>query len=413
MAVGSGEEHTAHGTVSPGSGECQSRHRVTSDEGPLRLDAEPVDIPAHPGAFPRSGGGSLRVPTILPTAEVLQLEARSIRGSNRRLSSRLEGGERLREPSVEPHRTSPIEGGGSSSRSSADSSSLAIATMVPQTSQPPSLLSFENQPSGEGNGRSVGRESARDNPTTSRVAYLRQHYSDKRISGEATELLLSSWRQKSAQSYDSLCKRWISWCTERSLDPVSGPIEDVVNFLAHLHTKGYQYRSLNSYRSAIASMHAPVEGVSIGQHPLVSRLMKGAFQSRPPLPKYSGTWDISKVLAYLDGHTLDSNIPLKQLTLRTVMLLALTRPSRSADLAKLSLAGLRTTPEGAVFVPAALAKQSSANKAIKDFFFPRFSGNAKLCPVNSLSLYIERTKQLRGTSTQLFIAIIKPHLAPR
>ena len=209
----------------PGSGECQSRHRVTSDEGPLRLDAEPVDIPAHPGAFPRSGGGSLRVPTILPTAEVLQLEARSIRGSNRRLSSRLEGGERLREPSVEPRRTSPIEGGGSSSRSSADSSSLAIATMVPQTSQPPSLLPFENQPSGEGNGRSVGRESARDNPTTSRVAYLRQHYSDKRISGEATELLLSSWRQKSAQSYDSLCKRWISWCTERSLDPVSGPID--------------------------------------------------------------------------------------------------------------------------------------------------------------------------------------------
>ena len=156
-------------------------------------------------------------------------------------------------------------------------------------------------------------------------------------------------------------------------------------------------------------MHAPVEGVSIGQHPLVSRLMKGEFQSRPPLPKYSGTWDISKVLAYLDGHTLDSNIPLKQLTLRTVMLLALTRPSRSADLAKLSLAGLRTTPEGAVFVPVALAKQSSANKAIKDFFFPRFSGNAKLCPVNSLSLYIERTKQLSRTSTQLFIAIIKPH----
>ena len=126
-----------------------------------------------------------------------------------------------------------------------------------------------------------GGQSSRDNTTLSRVAYLRQQYADKRISGEATELLLSSWRKKSAQSYDSLCKRWISWCAERNLDPVSGPIEDIVNFLAHLHTQGYQYRSLNSYRSAIASMHAPIEGVSIGQHPLVSRLMKGAFQSRP------------------------------------------------------------------------------------------------------------------------------------
>ena len=157
-------------------------------------------------------------------------------------------------------------------------------------------------------------------------------------------------------------------------------------------------------------MHAPIEGVSIGQHPLVSRLMKGAFQSRPPLPRYSGTWDITKVLAYLDGQTLTSSISLKVLTLRTVMLLALTRPSRSADLARLSLAGFKTTPEGAVFVPAALAKQSTANKAIKDFFFPRFTENVRLCPVHSLTLYIERTRQLRGTSTQLFIAIIKPHL---
>ena len=60
-------------------------------------------------------------------------------------------------------------------------------------------------------------------------------------------------RRKSSQSYDSLCKKWISWC------PVSGPIEDVVNFLAFLHGEGYQYTSLNSYRSAIASMHAPFE----------------------------------------------------------------------------------------------------------------------------------------------------------
>ena len=142
----------------------------------------------------------------------------------------------------------------------------------------------------------MGSQSPRDNAPPSRVAYLRQHYSDKRISGEATQLLLSSWRQKSAQSYDSLCKKWISWCSERNVDPVSGPIEDVVNFLAHLHTQGYHYRSLNSYRSAIASMHTPIDGVSIGQHPLVSRLMKGAFQVRPlyrstrPLGTFSRSW---------------------------------------------------------------------------------------------------------------------------
>ena len=404
------ERNPNHRPVYSGRGKHQGRHRVAGDEGSLRLDAESDTVPTDSKAVPESGDRSIRVPSILPTTEILQLEARSPRGSNGRFPSRLEGTEGLCEPTMESHRPSPVESRGTSDGPSSDSSSLALATVVPQASQSAGLQPPEDQPSRDGDDRSVGGQSSRDNTTLSRVAYLRQQYADKRISGEATELLLSSWRKKSAQSYDSLCKRWISWCAKRNLDPVSGPIEDIVNFLAHLHTQGYQYRSLNSYRSAIASMHAPIEGVSIGQHPLVSRLMKGAFQSRPPLPRYSGTWDITKVLAYLDGQTLTSSISLKVLTLRTVMLLALTRPSRSADLARLSLAGFKTTPEGAVFVPAALAKQSTANKAIKDFFFPRFTENVRLCPVHSLTLYIERTRQLRGTSTQLFIAIIKPHL---
>ena len=63
-----------------------------------------------------------------------------------------------------------------------------------------------------------------------------------------------------------------------------------------------------------------------------------------------------------------------------------------------------------MFVPATLAKQSRPGKTVKDFFFPRFTENARLCPVRSLTLYIERTEQLRGTNQQLFIAIIKPHL---
>ena len=183
----------------------------------------------------------------------------------------------------------------------------------------------------------------------------------------------------------------------------------MINFLAHLYNQGYQYRSLNSYRSAIASMHAPIDGVSIGQHPLVSRLLKGAFQSRPPLPRYTDTWDVNIVLAHLNEHEVNETMPLKQLTLRTVMLLALTCPSRSADLAKLSLTGLRNTPEGAVFLPVVLAKQSRPGREMKEFFFPKFTGNRKLCPVHSLNLYIERTRELRDEATQLFVSFIKPH----
>ena len=42
-----------------------------------------------------------------------------------------------------------------------------------------------------------------------------------------------------------------------------------------------------------------VDGYPVGQHPLVARMLKGAFNERPPLPKYSSFWDVGLVLRYL------------------------------------------------------------------------------------------------------------------
>ena len=54
---------------------------------------------------------------------------------------------------------------------------------------------------------------------------------------------------------------------ERSRDPIRGPIGDVVNFLSELFQEGYQYRSLNAYRSAISSVYEKVDGELVGQYP--------------------------------------------------------------------------------------------------------------------------------------------------
>ena len=102
-------------------------------------------------------------------------------------------------------------------------------------------------------------------------------FQDKEISGEGTELLLASWQQKSSKSYDLLFRKWVDWCNKRHSDPVSGPISEVVNLLAHMFEEGYQYHSLNAYRSAISSVHEKADGYEVGQHPLVSRLLKGVF----------------------------------------------------------------------------------------------------------------------------------------
>ena len=97
-----------------------------------------------------------------------------------------------------------------------------------------------------------------------RVEHLRKRFRDQQLSTQATELILKSWRTKTNKSYDSLFGRWHRWCTGRGSDPISGPVSEVANFLASLYREGYQYNSVNAYRSAISSVH---DKVDVGQTP--------------------------------------------------------------------------------------------------------------------------------------------------
>ena len=169
--------------------------------------------------------------------------------------------------------------------------------------------------------------------------------------------MLASWREKSSKAYDSQFQRWISWCNSRGADLISCPVGEVVNFLADLFSQGYQYRSLNAYRSAISSVHDKIDGCDVGQHPLVSRLLKGAFHQRPPQPRYSQTWDVSLVTKYIKSLGPNNKLTLQNLSHKLAMLMALTRPSRSADRANLDLSH-RTYSPGWGYLPGNCACQA-------------------------------------------------------
>ena len=66
--------------------------------------------------------------------------------------------------------------------------------------------------------------------------------------------------------------------------------------MADLHTQGYQTNSLNANRSVISSVHDKVDDMDVGKHPLVTRVFKGAFHARSPLPRYTTTWNVQVVL---------------------------------------------------------------------------------------------------------------------
>ena len=152
----------------------------------------------------------------------------------------------------------------------------------------------------------------------------------------------------------------------------------------------------------------------MGQHPLVTWLLAGAFNSRPPQPRYTTTWDVHMVLSYLKGQGENKTLSLKDLTLKTVMLLALTRPSRLADLHLLNVDLCQQSPEGVTFSSAGLTKQARPSNPHQEFVFSKFTPDPSICPVVTVNQYMERTEILRHPeggqrASQLFISWIKPH----
>ena len=68
--------------------------------------------------------------------------------------------------------------------------------------------------------------------------------------------------------------------------------------LAWAFDKGFEYQTINKYRSALSGVLPPIEGFAVGQHPLVVRLLKGILNMRPAMPHYQSSWDVSLVLNY-------------------------------------------------------------------------------------------------------------------
>lgn len=90
------------------------------------------------------------------------------------------------------------------------------------------------------------------------------------------------------------------------------------------------------------------------------------------------------------------------------MLLALSRPSRSADLSQLDLSRQVYKPDRVCFYPNALATQSRSTSQITNFSFPPSQGKIVWA---TLKEYESRTAPLPVRETRLLVAIIKPHKA--
>lgn len=153
-----------------------------------------------------------------------------------------------------------------------------------------------------------------------------------------------------------------------------------------------------------------VEGVRIGEHELIKRFMKGVFKLRPSVPRYSSTWDPAIVLNFLEALPENNELSLKQISFKTLGLLALATGQRVQSLASIKIDNI-LWGEVVKIVLDAVLKTTKAGQPNPVLMLPKYVANSKLCVSSALRCYIERTQVQRDSlnTSNLFLGLTKPH----
>ena len=230
------------------------------------------------------------------------------------------------------------------------------------------------------------------------------------LSKTAQELVSASWRNRTELTYSSAWRKWCGYCNEQGICPTSPVLNNVLDYLGFLFDQGLKYRTINCARSALSSTLTPINGFKVGQHPVVTRLMKGVFNSRPPIASVCGAWSVCQVLALLKQWSPSASLDLKCLTLKTVMLLALASPKRCNSLGLLTIKQdfFEISESYVKFQPDGLEKHSRPGLVATPLRIDALTDDPRIDPVHYVKAYLKRTKLIRK-SESFFVTHKSPH----
>jgi len=143
-----------------------------------------------------------------------------------------------------------------------------------------------------------GCSSTSQNTNSGGMPLIGQLFEGKGLSKRSTDIITSSWRTSTKKQYSTYLRQWEAYCRQQQTNPLHASVVTGIDFLAELSVK-CGYSAVNTARSALSSVLILPEGKTFGEHPLVCRFMKGLFELKPTLPRYSEIWDPEVVLEFL------------------------------------------------------------------------------------------------------------------
>ena len=127
------------------------------------------------------------------------------------------------------------------------------------------------------------------------------------------------------------------------------------------------------------------------------------------MARYCEIWDINKVLLYLKTLSPIAKLSLKMLTLKLVMLIALTLASRTQSIHLLSISNMQKGYDSYTLRYSDLLKQTRPGKSNPVAVLKTYPVDRRLCVIFTLKEYLKWTQCIRDNRTCLFISYVKPH----
>ncbi len=208
--------------------------------------------------------------------------------------------------------------------------------------------------------------------------------------------------------YDLKWGVFVKRCHQAHIDPVTCTVSDVLSFLQYRLDSGLLPSTLKVYVAAIAAFRSPQDGQSICfRNAMVVRFL-GARRLHPPRPPSVPPWDLEVVLRALSQPPFEplTSVGLKELSLKTTLLLALASAKRIGDLHAFSVdsdcirfgpgdcsvtlrprmgympKSLSTPFKTQTVSLSALSSESTASRET--------DAQTSVCPVRALRIYIDR-----------------------
>ena len=167
-----------------------------------------------------------------------------------------------------------------------------------------------------------------------------------------------------------------------------------LNFLAEGYQRNLKWGTLRSY---VPALHRYLKYVDIFQ---VRRLLKGVFNLRPPVAKYTAVWDVNLVLQFLSAMVVrDQN----DLSMKLATLLMILSGNRVNMLTHFDITHMYITKTECTFTFSHVLKATRPNFNSEPMTFRAYPECPQLCPVGTIWDYLTLRNQLTNDS-QFFIA---------